>query len=883
MRRPRPFGRKAEEEVKDELQFHFDQRVEELVEQGMDPEAARRMVSEAFGNRREVERECVALTQARRRREERRLLFSSWRLDLRAAGRTLVREPGYSWLVIVTLAVAVGAAAAVSSAVQSLLLQPLPMDRHREVVVVWQADRLTGTQREPSSVPDYLDLQERTRTLSGVAAWSASDANLLPPRGEAMHVEVASATANYEVILGPRVVAGRFFTDSEARPGGPAVVVLGERFWRRAFGSDPNIVGQSVSIEGDPHLVVGVSRSSLARPLRQPDIWLPLQEDASTSPRWSHSTWVIARLKEGVALAEARAELGQIGTDLEREYPRENAGRGFMVEPVDEVVRGDLKQPLRFLALAVLILLATACVNIANLTMARSSSRRHELAVTAALGAGRFGVFRRFFIEALLLASIASLVAIGMTHLLLRGFGALAPDLLEVSGGQLSEPRLSAFLPALGVGFALMVLCAALPAVRYEPGSLAGVLRSGQRRAGSARSGLRTRRLLVAAQVAMALVLATSAALLGSSLANVAGVDAGFSADSVLRASFRLPSSRYPSDFSNYPNWQEIERFDRRLVAGAEALPSVVSAALTTDHPLAPGFTNSFVIVGREAEAAEQGEISVRLVSREYFETNRLRRADGRLFSERDAVDRPAVAVVNQAAIDRFFPGGAALGQRLAFWGVEREIVGVIVNEKIHGLESATPPAVYVPLAQAPHRGAATLMVRTDGDPRAIVPALESVVRELDPAIALYDIGTMSETVDASLAKRRFVVLLLGAFAAIAVLLSLLGVYGLLSYSIAQERHEIGVRMALGARRQQVLGQFLRSGLVLTLAGVAVGTAASLVTSRLLAGLLFGVRPHEPMILASVVLGIVLLAMVASLVPALRATRVAPVEALSGP
>ena len=609
-----------------------------------------------------------------------------------------------------------------------------------------------------------------------------------------------------------------------------------------------------------------------------------MQRNEADAPRYQHDTWVVARSAPGVDVEDVQSEMTQIATALEAEYPRSNRGRGMFVETVDQVVRGDLRQPMLVLLLAVLVLLAGGCLNIANLSLARASARSQEVSVLALSAPAAVGLVRRFVLESLLFFGLAAVLGVAAAGFALQAIPRLAPDLLESTAGL--ELRLApvAVLVPLVVCLAMLLLCALLPAASVHGGHLPRLLRAGGHRASGSRKSLAVRRGLVIAQVAMALTLTTTAVLLVRSLANVESVDPGFSADRVLRASFRLPPSRYPTDLNEYPHWDAIHRFDRALVAAAEALPGVEAAAITTDHPLSRGWTNSFVIVGRETDVAEQGEISVRLVSREYFDTSGLALVAGRRFDVRDGTGEAPVLVLNQSSVERYFPESqhedAVLGEALAFWGIEREVIGVVADERIHGLESAVPPAAYLPLAQSPHRSSATVMVRTSGDPLAVTPGLVEAVRDIDPAIALHDITTMAATLDEALGRRRFTSLLLTAFALTALTLAILGVYGLMSYNTVRRRQEIGIRMALGARRGQVLWSVLGSGLGLAGLGVAAGVLGSLLVSRLLDGLLFGVEPREPAIYIAAAVALVVSTSLATLLPALRASRVSPVETL---
>ncbi len=859
-------GRTWRRELDLERQFHVEMEAEKLERQGLSPEEARRRAAIEFGGVDMVEE------QVRDARGVR--VLDDFVRDVRQGWRQLRRSPGFSLAAVVTLALGTGATVAIVSVVYGVLLAPLPFTDAERLTVVWEFDRLTGTQREAASIPDLQDFEAMNRTFAGMAAFELGSANLTGPDREARHLTVVRATHDLIPLLGLNV-SGRGFVEEEATPGGRAVVVVSRGFWRAELGGSPDVIGQRITLDDRPHEIVGVLSADLSFPAAA-QIWLPLQEDENTRPRYNHPITVVGRLSPGTSLEAAQVDMTRIASELEAQYP-ENVGRGVFVEPLGDVLRGEVRPALLFLLGAALIVLLIACVNVANLLLARGAVRIREFAIATALGATRGRLARRFVAESLLLTGVAVAVGVVLATVALRVMIGLAPPEVQALGPfVLERPILAVALllcGVVGIGFGLVPL---RQSSRLDPGAALG-----ERATAGSAGNSRVRRLLVVTQMALAVGLLVQAALLIRSLANLRGVDAGFTEQSVLRADFQLPESRYPRDFSTYPVWPEVTSFNVGLVERMERLPGVESAAVGTNHPLDPGFTNSFNIVGRPAaEAQGQGELATRIVSSGYFETVGLPIVSGRAFGPDAGAETPMVLVLNEATVARYFPDENPIGQRLAFWGLEREVIGIVADERIHGLETAAPPAMYVPIRQAPPVGQTTLLVRTEGDPRTLVGSVRQQVVELDPDVALFNVATMEETVRVALARWRFTSALLTVFAAIALALAVVGVHGVLSFLVAQRTREIGVRMALGATRSGILGMIVSHGMRLALVGLVVGLGFALFGSRLLTGLLFGVGSQDPATYVLVCVTLLGAAILACAAPAMRATGVDPVRAL---
>ncbi len=873
--------RRVEPDVDDELRFHIEGKVEELMEQGLGEEEARREAHRRFGDYERVEAATRRYAEDRARDQVRRARLDILLHDARLALRTLIRSPGFTAAVVATLALGIGATTAIFSVVNGVLLTPLPYPDSDRLVVVWQNDRATGTVREPAATADYWDFRERSRSFAGLAMHATYSVTLAREGGEPRRLRAAAVSHTLDEVLGVSPRIGRAFTAEDDRPGAGRVALLTDRLWRAEFGADPSVLGRTVTVDEEPVAVIGVLPPDLEYPGPEVDLWVPIRETPATAARNPHFVRVLGRLAPGVSIDAVQREMTRIAAELEAEYPA-NANRGAFVESLDDVKRGDVRRTLWVLFGAVLTVLAIACANVANLLLARGAARARETAVCAALGAGTGRLARRFALEGVMVAGAAVTVGIGLAWVGVQGLLGLAPAELVALGDVSLDGRVLLFASAVGaavaVGFGL------LPTLQARKLDLQSHLKEGRRRdagAGPGRLGLR--RLLVAGQVALATVLLTSAGLLGATLRNLSSVDPGFRTENVVRVSYTLPASRYPRDFSRWPNWTELHSFHRDLLREAGAVPGVTSVAVVANHPLERGFTNSFSVVGAPPDPS-QGEIPVRMVSPGYFETTGVRIVEGRGFRMSDETDAPWVMVVNRETVRRLFPDTDPLGQRITMWGGrEFRIVGVAENERFHGLEEEAPPAFYMSMLQAPSTASRVrLMARTRGEPLDVVPGLREAIRSVDPNLAVFDASTMDATLREATARERFAAVIVAVFAGVAIGLAVLGIYAVLSYLVARRTHEVGVRMALGASRGSVVWRVLRQGLGMAALGITAGVLGAVGVSRLLESLLFGVSGTDPVaygVVAAVLLGT---AAVAAFVPARRAAYVDPAGALRG-
>jgi putative ABC transport system permease protein len=818
------------------------------------------------------------------------------RQDFRYALRLLAGNPGFTLVALLTLALGIGANTAIFSVIDTVLLRAAPVRDIKKLAVVWETDRNTSTTHEPASLPDFLDYKQRSTQVEQIAAFNASEVNYAPEQGEPIRLQALEVTHEFLPMLGVHPVAGRGFTADETRSGGPSVVVISDGFWTRALGRDPSVIGRTLRLNDTPYTVIGVmqrgadfgayqiltsadySRSFADRGARAAvDLWLPFTDTPQTLPRSTHPIFMVARLRGTVAMAQQ--ELAAISADLERAYP-ENAARGVFVQPLSTVVFGPVRPALIVLLAAVGLVLLVACANVANLLLARGSARRREVAVRTALGASGWRLTRQFAAEGLLLALVASIVGAGLAVFGVRMLVALAPaDIPRIADVAVDLRVLTVALAvAIAAGFAFGMV----PAMQARRVDLQGTLKGEGGYGGSAGADrTRMRSALVVAECALAVLLVVGATLLIKSFWRLQHVDPGFRSDGILKAEYQLPPSRYPVDFRRFPDFKEMHAFTHAVLQKAVVLPGVEGVAVAGNHPLDPGFTNSFQIIGREAEARTQPEISVRRVTAGYFRTMGVALVRGRLLEESDTTTAAPVVVINEAAARRFFETQEPLGKRISFWGAARTIVGVVGNERFHGLAEEGPIAVYAPLDQAPSaNGAGVLLARTAGDPSSLISSIREVIRQQDPALAVFGLEPFQETMSRSVAERRFTMLVLGLLATVALLLAAIGVHGVLSYTVTERTREIGIRMALGAQPSSVLRLVVSQGMALAMTGAVLGLVAAFFLTRSMATLLYGVTATDPVTFIVVPVALALVALVASYVPARRATRVDPVTAL---
>ncbi|HEX7314425.1 MAG TPA: ABC transporter permease [Pyrinomonadaceae bacterium] len=802
--------------------------------------------------------------------------------DVRFGLRTLAKRPGFAAVAVLTLALGIGANTAIFSVIDAALLRSLPYREPGRLVHLWETKRSRDFERREASYPDFLDWRAQGgEVFEGLAGYTPRPVTLADT-GEATRARGAAVTANFFDLLGVNAAAGRTFVEGEDGLEAKPVAVISHGFWRRRFGGEPATIGREVTLNGQAYTVVGVLPADFNFALLgDAEVWTPLAVTPDiASRRYLHWLKVVGRLKEGVTLEAAQAHLATVAARIESDDPGAHAGTGLRAVELQEEFVGPVRPVLFVLLGAVGFVLLIACTNVANLLLARAAARRKEVAVRAALGASRWRVVRQLLTESVLLSLAGG--AAGLV-LALWGVDALvalipAAQLTQMPYLQSLSLNRDVLLFATGLSLLTGVLFGLTPALSAARADLQGALKEGGRNTVS-RGGRRLRDLLVVAEVALALVLLVGAGLLMKSLVVMLRVDPGFDTRNLLTLRVALPPARYGED-------AQAARFYDEVLRRVSTVPGVRGAALTSNLPLAgDGGTGTPQVVGRQTPASELTEAHLRTVSANYFEVLGVPLVQGRAFAERDDAAAPPVLLVNKTYAERVFPGQDPVGQRATFkftGDTQFEIVGVVGDEKVTSLDARTTPVIYFHARQGPDSSAA-LVVRTEAaDPLTLASAVRGEVRALDPEVPVFAVQTLEQMVAGSRAAfmRRYPAYLTGVFACVALLLALVGIYGVVSYSVTQRTHEIAVRLALGARGRDVLRLVLGHGLLLALGGIALGALGALALTRLISGLLFGVSAADPVVYGLVALLLAAVALLACLVPARRAMKVDPMVAL---
>jgi putative ABC transport system permease protein len=804
--------------------------------------------------------------------------------DIRYAVRKLLRAPGFALVAVATLALAIGATTAVFSIVNGVLLQPLPYADPSRIVSVSSAGR-SGESVYMSAL-DYIDYRDGSRSFESMAQYTRGSVNLTGSGVQPLRLSEARVGARFFDVLGVRAQRGRFFTANEDSPEAPRVAVISDALWRGRFGADPGVLGRSISLDDEPYTVVGVAEPELRFP-EQPDVWVPYvfrPYELEPNARGGHSLWGIARVKPGVSIASASAELAGIAKVLAARFPESNTGFGAMVEPLREKMVGDVRPALLAMLGAVGLVLLIACANVANLLLVRAAARESEMAVRTALGAGRGRIVRQLVTESVLLALGGAALGVVLASWAVSAVVAFGPRGLPRLAEVAVDGRVLLF--AAGVAVLTGVLFGLAPAIQAARSNTGQSLRDGPR--GSSRGGAqRTRNALVVVEMALAVMLLIGAGLLMRSFIRLVNVDPGFRTEQLVTFNVTLPDAKYPFDRNRVAFTSELR--DR-----LGELPGAKDVAVSFGRPIERmGIVTSFEVEGRPASSPESRSVSsVQPVSPEYFSALGIPLVRGRIYTTSDnRRDARPVVVINRELARRYFASEDPIGKRITL-GLSHdtagpgtlvpsggEIVGIVGDVKQFGLDSDVRPMVYVPFAHVP-MSYVSVLVRSSADPRLLESEIRSRMHELDPDLPIFGLGTMKQVVSDSVSQPRFYLLLLGAFAGVALLLAALGVYGVISYAVSQRTRELGIRIALGATEERVVRLVLSSGFFLALAGVSAGLAASLYSTRLLRTLLFGVPSNDPLTFAAVAFLLILVGALAALIPARRAASVNPVIAM---
>lgn len=797
--------------------------------------------------------------------------------DVRYGLRLLRKSPVFALVVILTLALGIGANTAIFSVINGVLLRPLPFSQPDRVVSIFETNFSRGMTQETLSPANFLDLASQNQVFSAVAAYLRGPI-ALTGRGDAVRLRVVSASPSLFDVLGVTPEIGRGFVAEDLSARNGHVAVVGHQLWATRFGRDAAILGQTIRLDGEEYVVVGVMPDQFQFPISGSDLWVPLLlNDKIWAQRGAHFLSGIGRLKPGISQASAKADLATIGARLAAQYPKSNKGYGLGAIEFHQDLVGDVKPALLILLASVGLVVLIACANIANLLLARSSERDREVAIRSALGATPMRVRRQFLTESLMLSLMGAVVGVVVAAWVIKIILRFGPkDIPRIQSIQLDSHVLMFSLLLAG---ATGVIFGILPAFRASRPQLNDSLKSGARVLG-AHEGRVLRSSLVAGEIALSLVLLAGAGLLVRSFLRLEAVDPGFNPAGLLTFDLALPEIQYPDG-------TRVAAFSNDLLERLRSLPGVESAAIVKPAPLSGNdYSSSFKVKAQQPSPNdEERSAEVRIVSRDYFQTMQIPVLRGRVFQSTDRRDAPPVVIISRSAEKKFFPDGEALGQQMSFDArigydkVGGQIVGVVGDVHDLGLELEPPPDAYVLQDQA-GVNEINVLIRTKGDPISFAAAVRDKVRGLDGNLPIAAMSTMETALGDSLAQRRFYMLLLGIFAAVAIGLAAVGVYGVMAYSVSRRTQEIGIRLALGAKHQQLLSLLMRQAAFLVATGLVVGLIITAASGRILTGLLFGIRASDPLILLSSTCGLALIALLAGYVPLRRVLKVDPMIAL---
>jgi len=810
--------------------------------------------------------------------------------DVRYAFRMLARTPGLTLVAVLTLGLGIGANTAIFSVVNAVLLQPLRYPEPNRIVQLMLSD--PGGNRPILSIPEFVSFRQQISILQDVSAYDFGGPGVNLTSGDRPEqVKGIRVSADYFRLFGAPVVAGRTFNSEEDRPGGGHFVILSEGLWRHRFGGSPNVIGQTLSLCNEPYTVVGVLGSAFD-PDPPADLWLPLQADLNRSD-YAHFLRVAGRLKPGVGLDRANVELTVAVADFRRKFPLFNPKVGFTAELMRDSLVSDVRQALLVLLGAVSFVLLIACANVASLLLIRATARRREIAIRGALGAGPGRIVRQLLTESVLLSIAAGALGLGLGDLGVRGLLALSPGSLPRVGEQgaaiAMDGRILAF--ALGLSVLTGIIFGVIPALQAFRTGLSEAIKESASRSASGFRQNKARSILVITELALALVLLTGAALLMRSFVALRAVDPGFDPHNILTMEMSLTGERFEKTSSVA---QLVREAQRRL----ESLPGVVAVASSEMLPLESTFGSSFIIEGRPlTDSPVHGGAGMRPVSARYFEVFRIPLLRGRMFTERDDSAASGAVIINQAMAKKYWPTGDPIGERLSvdkytgpeFEAPPRQIIGIVGDVRDWGgLNQDPTPMLYLHQPQVTDGMTAldntllplTWVIRTSVEPYSLSAAIQEELRKASSGLAVARVRSMNRVVSQSTARSDFNTALFTIFAAIALGLAAVGIFGLMAYSVQQRTREIGIRLAVGASPGQVRGMVLYQSMALIVGGILFGLVGALGLTRLMVSLAYGVKPSDPFVLAGAAISLGLVALLATSIPALRATRIDPAKTL---
>ena len=859
-------------DIDDELQFHVDARADDLVRRGMDPEHARRQAIEDFGDRNRYRDETLTIDREYAREVRMKEFLSSVWSDLGYACRGLRRSPGFSSVAILTLTLGIGATVAVFSAVSGVILRPLPYVESHRIVHVGERDQGQPGRGGTTSAENAYDWQRMSRSFQVMGLYSTFSMTLTGA-GAASRVDVANVTPGMFAVFHVAPALGRRIVNTDTMQGASPVALVSHDFWRAKLGADPDVVGRALQLNFNRFEIIGVLPEAFHGPgdLDRP-LWTNFVNDTSDG-RGGRSKNVYALLRSGVTTLQAQDDMTAIARTLEATYPRHNKAMTVSVSALSDVVVGDVKRPLLLLLGASGLVLLIACANISNLLVARAIARGREVAMRAALGAGRGRIARQMLTESFLLSAIGSLGGIGLTYLAMQSLTALGPGVFEMRPPEI-DLRVLGF--TLLLTFASTVLFGLIPALRMTREALYDTLRESNRVIGQ--GSRRARSALALAQLALAVVLLTASALVIKSFARVLRVEPGVRTENMLYGDVWLPRLRYDS-VRSVAFFAEVER---RLAA----TPGVLAVGLTSQVPFS-GYLDRVSVSkfgGRpEVNGNDAPEADRYVVTPAYFRTMGINLVKGRILTADDRFEGAPVTVIDEVFARRAFGDEDPIGQtmKLPIRTELATVVGVVRHVKTYGLDVKSPGQIYISNAQFPWRWL-SVVVHTSGDATQFTPTLQRVVMSVDPDQPVSNVSTMRKALDDLLKARRFALTLLGAFAGVAIVLAAIGLYGVIAYGVTQRRRELGVRVAMGAQSMEIARMVVAEGARIAVLGAIVGGVGALALAKLLASLLFEVSPRDPLVLSGVSLALVGVAMLACLIPARKAMRVDAAEVLRG-
>jgi putative ABC transport system permease protein len=870
-----------DQEVDEELAFHLEMRTRELIADGMDPDRARDAAMRRLGDLRQLKRTCVDIGRKRDREMRLTQWLDEFKDDVKFATRQLIRAPGFTLVAAFTLALGIGATTAIFSVVNAVVLRPLPFPEPDRVVVVgeeWEG--------RPSSVSvgNFYDWRTHARSYSSLAALEYFSFNLADS-DEPERVIGGRVTHTWFDVFGIPPLHGRVFTADEDSPGGPNLVVLSHRLWTRRFGADPQIVGRDIRMNSQSYTVIGIMPPAFDLTADSEELWTPVGfTPQQLAEHDEHYLSVVGRLAAGVSIDQARAELRTLYAQMQALYPGNEQVNPGITEPFHEQFVGDYRQRLLVLLGAVGLVLLIACGNVANLLLARGGARSREIALRAAVGAGNGRIVRQLLTETLVLAIGGAALGLGVAWFAVPALVASSPEGVprleqtRLDGVVLGFALLAAIVSALVAGLA--------PALRAARTDLRSTLNEGGRTGTAGRDRVRT--VLVAVEVGLALVLLVGAGLLVRSALHLQRIDPGFDPRGLLSARITLPAARYEDP-------ARVVRTYEQLASTLAEAPAVQAAAFTTSAPMTPGGnSNGLLPAGKPFSEEAIVNAGLSIVTLDYFRTMRMPLKRGRVFTADDRRGAPLVMILNEAAARSLFPGEDAIGKQVGCCDGTpdnpsyKTVIGVVGDMRSRGPAEAARPEFFLPIQQAPEvawtwiQRSMTMVVRSrTGDTSALAGVAREAVRRVDPTVPLFQVRTMEQRMQTALAQARFNTLLMMLLGGIGLVLSAIGVYGVIAYFVTQRQQEIGIRMALGAKAADVVRMVVRQGMQPVVLGLALGLAGAYATTRLLGAYVHGVTTTDPLTFAAVVALLTAVALVATALPARRAVHVDPTRVLN--